>query len=200
MRDVAGGNTPGVHQSKSHRSAVVLIPESTVWGPIQQIRRSHDRHVRRWMPHVTLMYPFLEGIPRETALERLSTACQSLAPFDVSLNRLERFRHRSSNTIWLKPEPTEALRRLHDSVWSACPECDEVRKHSDGFTPHLSIGQVKGEAACLSLLETLQNSWSPITFRADRISVIARKDPPDDVFRSLWEIGLGHGEVVEVDG
>ena len=39
---------------KTHQSAVVLIPPREVWAPIQAIRREHDRHLRRWMPHVTL--------------------------------------------------------------------------------------------------------------------------------------------------
>ena len=47
---------------KTHTTAAVLIPPEDVWGPIQAIRREHDRQFRRWMPHITLLYPFR---PRE---------------------------------------------------------------------------------------------------------------------------------------
>ena len=198
MCDSPGGNEPDVRQPLSHRSAVVLIPDTDVWEPIQRIRRSHDRQIRRWMPHVTLLYPFYESTASQTAARSLAQVCQDVVPFDVSLPDLSRFRHRSSHTIWLKVEPADALRNLHNVLWSACPDCVDVRQHADGYTPHLSVGQVKGEEACVSLVETLQKEWSPLTFRADRIAIIARKDPPDDVFRTVHEIALGTGTVTEV--
>lgn len=43
---------------KTHKTAVVLIPPEECWPPIQAIRQEHDRHVRRWMPHMTMIYPF----------------------------------------------------------------------------------------------------------------------------------------------
>ena len=199
MCDMPGGNAPEICQPLSHRSAVVLIPDAAVWEPIQQIRRSYDRQIRRWMPHVTLLYPFLEGLACETSLVALSRACASVSSFVVSLSRLSRFRHRSSHTIWLRPEPSDALRNLHKNLCAADPGCVHVWTHADGFTPHLTVGQVQGEEACDSLVEILQNEWTPLTFRGDRISVIAREDPPEDIFKVLYEIELGTGEMIEVD-
>jgi hypothetical protein len=43
---------------KTPNTAVVLIPPQELWEPIQAIRRVHDLHVERWMPHVTLLFPF----------------------------------------------------------------------------------------------------------------------------------------------
>ena len=61
--------------TKTHKTAAVIIPPRDVWGPIQQIRRQHDRKIRRWMPHITLIYPFCEpshfqSVAEETALTR----------------------------------------------------------------------------------------------------------------------------------
>ena len=146
---------------------------------------------------MTLLYPFYESPVRKTVLEALSQACRSVEPFDVSLPILDRFGHGSSSTIWLKPDPTAALCDLHNILWLACPECNDVRRHEGGFTPHLSVEQVKGAGAWVSILETLQNTWSPLTFCADRITLIGRNDPPEDVFRPVWEVMLGTGEIVE---
>ena len=44
---------------KTHHTAVVAMPPPEVWEPIQAIRRQHDRNVHRWMPHITLLYPFM---------------------------------------------------------------------------------------------------------------------------------------------
>ena len=46
--------------NKTHTTAVVLIPPEEVWEPIQALRRAHDRNFDRWMPHITLLYPFAE--------------------------------------------------------------------------------------------------------------------------------------------
>ncbi|MGA1195514.1 MAG: 2'-5' RNA ligase family protein, partial [Candidatus Latescibacterota bacterium] len=43
---------------KVHQSAVVLSPPQSEWDQIQAIRKKYDRNVRRWMPHITLLYPF----------------------------------------------------------------------------------------------------------------------------------------------
>ena len=45
-------------KSLDHKAAAVIIPPEDAWGPIQAIRRKHDRKVGRRMPHITLIYPF----------------------------------------------------------------------------------------------------------------------------------------------
>src|SRR5688572_10979414 len=95
---------------KTHTTAVVLIPASESWGPIQAIRLAHDRHVRRWMPHITLLYPFRPRAEFAGLAERFSTVCSSVEPFRVELAEMRFFRHRrESFTLWLAPEPSSAL-------------------------------------------------------------------------------------------
>ena len=52
-----------------------------------------------------------------------------------------------------------------------------------GFTPHLSVGQVRGEQRMLALQQGLQAAWQPITFTVREVNLIWRGEPPDDVFR-----------------
>ena len=61
--------------------------------------------------------------------------------------------------------------------------------------PHLSVGQAKGDDRCAQIQQELQNGWSPIAFTADRVALIWRNEPPDDIFRVYKEIILGSGEV-----
>ncbi|GAH05617.1 unnamed protein product, partial [marine sediment metagenome] len=44
--------------SKVYSSAVVIIPPREKWASIQEIRKIYDRNLTRWMPHITLLYPF----------------------------------------------------------------------------------------------------------------------------------------------
>ena len=184
---------------KSHASAVVLIPPTCRWNLIQTIRRVHDRNVRRWMPHVTLLYPFLPFKHYSNQiLDLLSDACKTLDAFDVTFRMFRSFKHqKSSYTLWLDPEPNHGFDELQAALQGRFPGYSDVRAHRGGFTPHLSVGQVRGETAHGEILQKLQDGWSPLTFRADRISLIWRLGPPDDVFRVHREIILGSGHVVE---
>ncbi|MBI4617932.1 MAG: 2'-5' RNA ligase family protein [Planctomycetes bacterium] len=47
------------NRGPAHQSAAVLIPPPELWQRIQEIRCAHDRAFGRWMPHVTLLHPFL---------------------------------------------------------------------------------------------------------------------------------------------
>jgi hypothetical protein len=64
--------------SKTHQTAVAVVPPQEVWGPIQAIRERHDRQFRRWMPHVNLLYPFYPPERFEEALPRLIEACAKI--------------------------------------------------------------------------------------------------------------------------
>lgn len=176
---------------KTYTTAVVLIPPEDCWEPIQKIRQLHDRKLHRWMPHITLIYPFR---PRETFDElapQLAEVCRRLAPINLRLAEFQHFHHRGpSYTVWLLPEPAEALVQLQAALQNVAPDCHEVCHHAHGFTPHLSIGQARGHDAMSVLKRTLQAYWEPLSFAAREISLLRRDKPPDDVFRVDRSIAL----------
>lgn len=177
---------------KTHTTAVVIIPPVDVWPPIQAIRREHDRHARRWMPHINLIYPFRPKEEFEILAEQFSRVCEGIEPFEVTLKEFFSYRHNHDcYTLWLAPEPKDALVRLQTALWSVVPDCDDVRKSKNGFTPHLSIGQALGETAMLKLLNALQTSWRMISFVLCEVCLICRGNPPDDVFRVACTVSLG---------
>jgi 2'-5' RNA ligase len=179
-------------ESKTCQTAVVLIPPQECWDPIQAIRRVHDRHVKRWMPHVTLLYPFRPREMFDEIAEMLQAILAGVQPFDVHLREFRHFRHgHASYTIWVAPEPGDTLKRLQAVLQAAVPDCSDVSRHSAGFTPHLSVGQVRGTAELEDLTGLLRESWEPLTFRLVRVSLIWRNAPPDDVFRVDRHIPLG---------
>jgi 2'-5' RNA ligase len=176
---------------RTHKTAAVLTPPIEHWPPIQQIRTTHDRHTRRWMPHITLIYPF---VPR-ASLTLLAIAFQQRlrdhVPFEITLGRFDTFHHgRERFTLYLAPEPAEPLVHLQDALQTIVPDLDEVRRHEAGFTPHLSVGQVTGRARLHQLLQTLRASWTPLTFTVREVSLIARGVPPHDVFEVVQRIPL----------
>ena len=172
-------------ESFDHKTAVVIIPPEDVWGPIQAIRQKHDSKVGRWMPHITLIYPFLPKSRFGRAAKQLASACKSVKPFDVELARFDQFGHgKGYFTLWLAPEPAKPIWDLHAAL---CPAVYEDAYDLDSaiwrFKPHLSVGQARGMANMVHLLQELQADWTPIRFRINSFHLIWRNDRPDDVFR-----------------
>lgn len=167
---------------KTHKTAVTAIPPQHVWEPIQAIRRRHDRHMHRWMPHVNLLYPFVPSTHFSEVLPQLEAAAGHIPAFEVTLEGLHFFTHASGrSTLWLAPQPQDAFVRLQRALQTAFPAYDEQSRFADGFTPHLSVGQATASAA-RRLAETLQAEWQPLRFSLDAIALIWRAaDTPFEV-------------------
>jgi 2'-5' RNA ligase len=176
---------------KSYKTAVVAIPPDHLWEPIQRLRRQHDRHYRRWMPHITLLYPFRPVSAFEQVTPLLTRACSTLEPFQVKLSRFDLLFHpRRKATLYLIPEPAGPLKELQKALLETVPDCDDVTRFAGGFTPHLSVGQIRSRQT-RALCAQLQAAWQPLAFRLSQVSLIRRNDPPDDVFRTGPVLPLG---------
>lgn len=178
---------------KTYTTAVVIIPPDELWPPIQAIRHQYDRHSTRWvMPHITLLYPFRPRDEFAMVGERFTLSCAGVAPFVIELAEFRFFHHGHNRyTLWLAPEPKEAVVRLQAALGRVVPDCADVTQYATGFTPHLSVGQVQGKAALEQLRAALQASWQPISFTVSAVSLLWRDAQPDDVFRVVQTVQLG---------
>lgn len=180
--------------SKTHHTAVAIVPPQEVWGPIQAIRARHDRQFRRWMPHVNLLYPFYPPGRFDEAVLRLVDACAQIDPFVVTLAEFRFFRHSSRKaTLWLAPEPKEKLVRLQAALQAACPDCDDLSRFAAGFTPHLSVGQAGSPDEAQRLLDAWQPTWKPIRFKLAAAALLCR--PQDTLFEIDCRVALGSSNV-----
>ena len=176
---------------KSYKSAVVIIPPHGLWPSIQALRQQYDRHFRRWMPHITLLYPFRppEAFARISPI--LARVCRSREPFEVKLRCFDFFVHsRRSATFYLVPEPCDAVSALHRALLDKVSDCSDVARFAGGFTPHLSLGQTRsGNIA--DFCSRRQATWRPLSFTLKQVHLIWRNDPPDDIFRIGPVLSLG---------
>lgn len=176
-------------QTKSNLTAVVIIPPEKLWDPIQRIRHQYDRHVHRWMPHISLLFPFRPHSQFAFLVERFSAACKGIQPVQITLAEIRHFEHGSgSYTLWLAPEPAQPIRQLVERLLTVVPDCSDTSSHHLGFTPHLTLGNVKGRQPFQQLLDTLQKQWQPVSFTLSGMQMIWRNEPPDDAFRVAEEI------------
>jgi len=183
---------------KTHHTAVIVMPPLAAWEPIQAIRERHDHHIRRWMPHVNVLYPFAPHAELEARSEELARACAEVEPFEIALTGFRHFHHgRGRYTMWLVPEPDAPLQELARTLAARLPDYGDQFRHENGFTPHLSVGQFRGFEAVRRFKEKHASRWKPLRFAVESLYVIERGDPPDDVFRLFAPVGLGRESGVQ---
>ena len=76
--------------SSSMSTACVIIPPEHLWGPINTIRKNHDKAWNKWMPHISIIPPpFLAEkiLDTEAPIASLSAALEEadVQPFQVRL-------------------------------------------------------------------------------------------------------------------
>ena len=178
-------------KNKTHNTAIVVIPPEDVWGPIQAIRQEYDSKIKRWMPHIALIYPFGPESDFGRAADELAPVCRAFPPFDITLATFRMFNHgKGYHTIWLAPEPKEPLLDLHAKVWTALSQQDDFGPGTERFEPHLSVGRARGTANAVKLLEGLQADWMPIRFPVLAIHLISRGNRRDSTFRIVKSLSL----------
>ena len=138
-------NGSGSHQvHKDHKSSVCLIPPSDAQGPIQALRKVHDKQINRWPPHINLLYPFVPHNQFPGILAKLTEVGTRVRPFRLSFTEFGYFSHgKNSSTVWLGPDtqPENALQRLEEELVKAFPEFNDLMVRSATFSPHLTVGQ-----------------------------------------------------------
>ncbi|MFX1314774.1 MAG: 2'-5' RNA ligase family protein [Promethearchaeota archaeon] len=162
--------------SKVYTSAVVIIPPKEKWKPIQEIRQKYDRNVNRWMPHITLLYPFRPKNLYSKIEKKFSEKCLQIHSFILSLNKFKFFNHGHQNyTIYLDPEPSKLIVTLQAELLKIVPDCNDVNIYKKGFTPHLSVGQIMGKETLYKVINEFQNSWENLEYFVKDIFFITRE-------------------------
>lgn len=124
---------------------------------LQQIRHAHDAAYTRWLPHITLIPPYLLHVadedpePLATVSRSLDALAHDLAPVcaahaahEICLSEIHSFRLRKYHNIHLRPThasgaPLVALQ--HDLRRAAAPHLPRPPRRHETFVPHASLGQ-----------------------------------------------------------
>jgi 2'-5' RNA ligase len=170
--------------SKVYSSAVVIIPPKEKWASIQEIRKIYDCNIDRWMPHITMLYPFRPRNQFEEVVESFSEICKQFKAFEVFFKSFSYFSQgHQKYTLWLDPEPNISLIKLQAEILKIVPDCDDVNRYKIGFKPHLSVGQIKGKNKLQKILRDLQTDWEEIKFILNNIYFITREVSKNSKFK-----------------
>ncbi|MHA2039288.1 MAG: 2'-5' RNA ligase family protein [Promethearchaeota archaeon] len=177
--------------SKVYSSAVVIIPPKEIWESIQEIRRLYDRNIDRWMPHITMLYPFRPKNQYDDMEKLFSEKCKGIEPFKVSLKIFSFFPHgHQKYTMWIDPEPNNSIIKLQGEILKLVSDCNDVNNFKIGFRPHLSVGQIKGKNKLHKTIKDLQANWAEIKFKLNKIFFISREKSKNSKFVVSKQIHL----------
>ncbi len=177
--------------TKVFTSAVVIVPPQNKWAPIQEIRKINDRQIDRWMPHITLIYPFRPETEYNTLEKSFSDICKSINPFEIILQDFHYFNlGRQKYTLWLKPEPNDSIITLQAKILEIAPDCNDVNKFKTGYKPHLSLGKIKGKSKLDKVINKLQKNWKEINFLLNKVHFISREQNKMSKFEIIKSISL----------
>ncbi|MEZ4294886.1 MAG: RNA repair domain-containing protein [Polyangiaceae bacterium] len=143
---------PAAPGATTHHTAVVLVPPAELWPAIQAIRGPHDRHATRWMPHITLLYPFVPEVDLDRARHVLGEVLAGVAP-----------------SITFRPAPSHAD-TVADQSPSALHACSLVRQPSAQRCP---VQQAQRPVS------TRTHAWPSSSAQPLAPLLLSKVDPPD---------------------
>ena len=159
------------------RTALVIVLPDELWPRVDAIRSKHDKAFPRWMPHITIAFPFVDIALFAEAACTLKAALGCCGPLDITMSKIGSFAgKREVLYIGTDAESNEGLASLYDCVMGCFPRLR--RPGRDSFTAHATLGQWPEPAARQAKAELALNfaDWLPRRFAAPKLQLIAHRE------------------------
>ena len=125
-------------------TALVIVPPKNVQAFAYPIREEYASLSFHQMPaHMTLLYPFVSEGEIDPALRTLNEVCSHIAPFELVLDRYDRF----ENVHYLTTSEPDKVFRMQGILAEAFPDYPLYSGiHGSDFVPHLTLADFEARA------------------------------------------------------
>jgi len=165
-------------------SVCVIMPPRNLWPPFIEIKKNHmnPRIKRPPYPHITLASPFVHPKHYSQAKIKIREILKKQKQFELNFSKFEIFKNYNSSTLYLSPENTNEISKLHEALISVLP--NSIVNKQNYFEPHIGVGFFKGKNNDAEFLkQKYQSNWTPLKFNVQEVYFLRRKNQ-----ESPWEI------------
>lgn len=174
-------------QTKNTKCAICFIPPIDRLSYIQSIRSEYDVSYERWMPHINLVFPFIDSEHINSVSEKLQSIFKDVKPFEISFDRFESFSRKKDATVHLIPECDEnQINTIHEMIQLTLGLTPDPR----GYQPHMTIGQFN-KAELSKCMEQLSDEFEghEFTYMCKEIYIIEREDNTPFSIKKIIKLG-----------
>lgn len=170
--------------SSNFCAMAILLPSRYV-AHVNQIRSLYDKAYEKWVPHINLLYPFVDETELEKVIPKLTTVFGMIQPFELKLDSVEYFDQGPSLSYHLTTsEISYQLMSLTNILHQLLPN---VKKTHAEFKPHLTIGQFSKEYDMTNIKKYFKD---PIIFTVDQIHIITRSKTTSFKTHTVFDLKL----------
>lgn len=145
-------------QEFNNSTALTIIPPIELWEAINNLSNAHSFNYERWMPHINLLFGFVDRLDFGLTYKKLEPLFKSMLPFEVVFDKIDYFEHISTYTLVLRPnEKTEIMLRNLQKQICKILNINQTNK----YNPHLSLGTFRDkESVEVFLKKTANFTWT----------------------------------------
>jgi 2'-5' RNA ligase len=166
-------------------TALVIIPPEEISAVIIGWHRLYYPFHTTVPPHITLAFPFMPEKEWEHNYSALENCLNKFKAFTITLRELAVFTG-SQCVLWLKPEDSGNLVRIHTALAETFPDYFVALEFK--FIPHITIGFFDSEELMYEAKTKISSEMRPLHFLVDELVYMVCDE--DEVWRIRDRINL----------
>ena len=148
---------------------IMIFPEFENMDIIDRIRAEYDPLAKLVRPHITIVFPFENGMSNEEIERVLVRRLNDIEPFEIVLTGISMQKNKFGNSLLLDVQKgAENICYFHDVLYK-----NEFKQFDSGieYKPHITIGKFQTEKELNIAYSNLKNMAESFTTIVDMISV-----------------------------